>query len=360
MRLGLIVNPIAGVGGPLGLKGSDDGLGARMAAQGARTASADRASAALGALATSKCTIVTSAGSMGEDAARSAGLPVAVVHAPAAATTRSDTIAAARALAAAGVDLLAFAGGDGTARDLLAADIGALPVLGIPAGVKMHSAVFATSPASAGAILAEWLRGRGRPPVPGDVLDRDDDGAIRLFGALQTPRAIGMQAAKATAPGNSAGDLERAATALARALHAEPLVIVGPGSTMMMVKQALAGVGTLLGVDAFAHGAPVAVDADAATLRRLSAATAPRLILGVIGGQGFVLGRGNQQIDATVIDRARARGLTVLADAAKLAALRDGALLIDSGDAALDRMMERYIRVHTAPGRSTMMKLRAA
>lgn len=360
MRLGLIVNPIAGVGGPLGLKGSDDGVGALMAAMGGCAASSHRATIALSALTSIGCAIITSAGQMGEDAARAAGLAPTIVHSPNLPTGHMDTIAAARDIAATGVDLIAFAGGDGTARDLLAADLGTLPVLGIPAGVKMHSAVFATSPASAGSILIDWHRGRGRPPVVADVMDRDADGAIRLFGALYTPRSVGMQAAKATMPGNPAGDLERVATSLARQLRDEPLVIVGPGSTMMMVKRGMAGTGTLLGVDAYARGTPVAIDADAATLRTLTCKTPPRLILGVIGGQGFVLGRGNQQIDATVIDRARARGLTVLADAAKLGALRHGTLLVDSGDADLDRAMEAYIRVHTAPGRSTMMKLRAA
>lgn len=360
MRLGLIVNPVAGIGGPLALKGSDGVSGSALATTAPSLTTA-RAAAALAALAGEPCTIVTSAGAMGEDAARSASLPCDLAHAAAAErTTSADTIAAARAILSAGVDLLVFAGGDGTARDLLAADLGCLPVIGIPAGVKMHSAVFATSPATAGTILKSCLTGYGRPPVAADVMDRDDRGAITLYGVLHVPRARGMQAAKATSASTSAADLERAAAALARELRGEPLAIIGPGATMMMVKHALAGCGTLLGVDAFAHGEPVAIDARAATLRRLIADTPPRLVLGVIGGQGFVLGRGNQQIDAAVIARAAPQGLIVLADAGKLAALSDATLLVDSGDAALDRAMEGYVRVRTAPGRSMMMKLRAA
>jgi predicted polyphosphate/ATP-dependent NAD kinase len=362
VRLGLIVNPVAGVGGPLALKGSDGAIPAHLAAgAGVPSLTSTRAATALAALAGHPCTIVTSAGAMGEDAARQASLSVQVVHAPATnPSAPSDTVAAAGAIAAAGVDLLAFAGGDGTARDLLAANLGSLPMLGIPAGVKMHSAAFATSPGTAGTILRHWLQGHGRPPVVADVMDRDDQGAITLYGAMPIPRSRGMQAAKATLAGSAAADLERAAAALSRELRDEPLAVIGPGATMMMVKQALAGQGTLLGVDAYAHGEPVAIDADAQALRALAAATPPRLVLGVIGGQGFLLGRGNQQIDAVVIACARQKGLTVLADAAKLVALHDATLLVDSGDASLDRELESYLRVHVAPGRSMMMKVRAA
>lgn len=361
MRLGLIVNPIAGVGGPLAMKGSDNTLAMRALAAGARPLAADRAVVALSRLADcADCVVVTSAGSMGEEAALRAGLTVEVAYCPPVQTSAIDTIAAAQAIRRAGVDLIAFAGGDGTARDIVAADLGDVLVIGIPAGVKMHSAVFATGPAAAGAILHDWRNGRARPALAADVLDRDAEGHIRIYGVLAIPRSVRMQASKAVATSDAQGDLERVAVTLADELKHEPLAIVGPGASMMMVKRRLGGGGTLLGADAYACGVPVAIDADASTLRRLVMATPPKLILGVIGGQGFLLGRGNQQIDAEVVRRAGKAGMVVLADAGKLAVLRDGTLLVDSGDPALDHSLEGFVAVRTAVGRTTMMRIRAA
>ncbi|QHL91600.1 hypothetical protein GVO57_13360 [Sphingomonas changnyeongensis] len=362
MRVGLIVNPIAGVGGELALKGSDGDLAHRAIAAGAVPAAGARAAQALAALSGRALPILTSAGQMGEASAAAAGLAAEIVHRAGAVTDSADTVACARALVRAGADLLLFAGGDGTARDVLAA-LGAdspVPVLGIPSGVKMLSGVFATSPRAAGAALATWVE-RGLPPNRlVDILDRDADGGIRLHGALLAPETMMRQPAKAARDGTPEAGLRAAARLLAAELRTARLVVVGPGATMMMVKQELAGMGTLLGVDAYCDGMPIALDADAATLRRLACDTPARIVLGVIGGQGFLLGRGNQQIPAAILAPHVRAGLDIIASADKLAALRAGELLVDSGDSRIDSLLSGHVRVRTGASTSMMMRVRAA
>lgn len=359
VRLGLIVNPWAGMGGPLALKGSDGALAARARAQGAQALAGARAIRALSGI--GRSLIVTASGAMGEAAALAAGHQAIVVHQAPPVTTAADTIAAARALCAAGIDLLVFAGGDGTARDLLGIT-GSVPVLGIPAGVKMHSAVFATSPAAAAAMLRDHVAGRALRPLPAEIIDRDADGAARLFGLLPAPQGPRRQAAKAAGVGIANADLSAACAALARELADCPLAIIGTGGTMLGVKQALAGDGTLLGVDVFAGGQLLARDADEAMLWQLlsSAPAGARLVLGVIGGQGFVLGRGNQQLSARIIRAVGRERLTILASADKLAGLAAGQLLVDSGDEALDQALAGHIAVRTGPRRQMMMAVAPA
>ena len=354
MRLGLIVNPRAGVGGPLGLKGSDGALAAQALALGGQALAGARAARALAGLAGVQ--IITAGGAMGADAAHAAGHEAAVVHHAPSPSTAADTVAAALALRRAGIDLLLFAGGDGTARDLIGVT-GAVPVLGVPAGVKMHSAAFATSPAAANAMLRAFAAGLPITTRPADIIDRDADGAPVLHGLLPAPQHAQRQAAKAAATTAADAGLAAACRQLASELAQCPLALIGCGSTMLAVKQALAADGTLLGVDAFAHGRLIARDADERTLWQLVAAQPARLALGVIGGQGFLLGRGNQQISARIMRQIGRDKLIVLAGADKLAALPAGRLLVDSGDEALDQSLAGHVAVRIAPRRQMMMQL---
>lgn len=365
MRLGLVVNPIAGIGGALAFKGSDGDLAAHALAAGAAPVANIRAALALAELQGCSATIVTSEGAMGEDVALTARLPAEVVYRTRSPTSADDTIGAARVILAEGVDLLVFVGGDGTARDLVGARAIISrrefpPLLGVPAGVKMLSGVFATSPRRAGRLLAEWNE-RGIPPCQeADVLDRDENGCIRLYGALPVPVTSDVQAAKAARDGAPGAGLRAAAEAMAKELRGAPLAFVGPGSTMLMVKQSLAGAGTLLGVDAYVFGQPAAIDADLATLSALAATTHPRIVLGIVGGQGFLLGRGNQQLAPSLLLQAGRGGLEVLADADKLARLPSGELLVDSGDAAIDEVLSGFISVRTGLRKRMIMRVKAA
>jgi predicted polyphosphate/ATP-dependent NAD kinase len=355
--LGFVVNPLAGAGGPLALKGSD-GLTA-AAATGWATA---RAARAIAGLAGRPVTLFTAAGAMGEDVARAAGLNATVVYRPAGESTGADTTAAVRACIAAGARLIVFVGGDGTARDVLAAappgEPLAVPVLGVPAGVKMHSAVFAPSPASAADSVAAVIGGLPGAVMAAEVMDRNAAGQLQLFGMLPVLAAPRRQAAKAAGPDADAALVAAIAGAAAR-LRAAPLCLIGPGLTMLALKRALGAEGTLLGVDVFAHGRCVLADATEAQLLGLCREAPPLLVLGVVGGQGFLLGRGNRQLGPRVLEQVQWPPL-VLASAAKLAALPGGRLLVDSGDELLDKQLAGHVAVRTGPRQTMMMRIDAA
>ena len=270
-------------------------------------------------------------------------------------STGADTTACVEACLAAGAQLIIFVGGDGTARDVLAArpDV---PVLGVPAGVKMHSSVFATSPGAAAAMLGKAMCGPLIDIVDAEVIDRDADGSIRLHGTVKVLAHPARQAAKA-ARADADAALSGAIAEVKAMVAAAPLCLIGPGLTMHRLKIALAGRGTLLGVDVFAHGELLVEDAAQAQLLALPGGAL--LVLGVVGGQGFLLGRGNQQLGPDVLAQVQWPPI-IIASAAKLAALPRPALLVDTGDEALDARLAGFLQVRTGPRQAMMMRIDAA
>lgn len=380
-RVGLVVNPVAGLGGRVGLGGTDGPDRARTALSlGARPLAGARAAAALGELAARTgetardgLLVVTAAGRLGADSVAAAGLTERIVYAAGAGrdTSAADTAAAVRAVVAEGVDLLLFAGGDGTARDVLGA-LGSLaevpcPVLGVPTGVKMHSAVFAVSPRAAGEVAAAWLaRAGGVRLRDAEVMDRDEDAlsegrvTSRLFGWLPVPDVpVRVQQRKTGSTAASPGAVGGIAAEVAERVG-EGLLVLGPGSTTRAVAAALGADVSLTGVDALAlrPGHPpriVARDAREDTLLALGPAW---IALSPIGGQGFLLGRGNQQISPRVLRAAGGRErLLVLCTEAKLAALGGRPLLLDTGDDALDAELSGHLPVITGRRRTSLYRL---
>jgi predicted polyphosphate/ATP-dependent NAD kinase len=368
--LGLIVNPIAGMGGSVGLKGTDGAATlAEARARGAVPRAGARARRAMAALAAAlpQAAVIAAPGAMGTDALAGLDLTVEVLAGAAAgATDAVSTRQAAAALAQRDVAAVAFAGGDGTARDIAGVLGLATPLLGIPCGVKMHSGVFATSPEAAGRLGADLLRsGRARVGLRRvEIMDVDEDAiragrlSARLYGYARAPHARGLlQAAKgAAAPGDEAM-LDAACAEIARELAPGVLYLVGPGTTAKRVLAALGLEGTLLGVDAVRDGALVGRDLSEAEALALAGVGPIGVIVGVIGGQGFVFGRGNQQIGPEAIRRAGRAGLVIAASAAKLAALPEPKLLVDTGDPALDAALAGHVRVRTGPRQSMLMRL---
>jgi len=358
--LGLIVNPVAGLGGRVGLKGSDGAEIQRRARElGAEPHAHDRAVEALARLQKVEgLEVVTYPGEMGEDAARAAGFePTVVGQIAPGATTAGDTRRAARQMHDRGVDLLLFAGGDGTARDIYEAVGLAQPALGIPAGVKIHSAVYATHPRSAGALAALYLTGRVADLREAEVMDIDEEAfrqgrlSARLYGYLQVPyRSSLVQGQKVPGSGESAS-LAAIAEDVADRMEPDVLYILGPGTTTRAIAEALGVEKTLLGVDVVEVGERgirlVAADVNEAQLLALLEGRRAKIVVTPIGGQGYIFGRGNQQISPRVIRRVGREKIVVVSTPDKLHALGTQPLLVDTGDQAVDEMLSGYMMVVT-------------
>lgn len=363
--VGLIVNPVAGLGGRVGLKGSDGAEVQRRARElGAVPESANRAADALkklvplGGDSEIELQIATYPAEMGEDAARGAGFaPTVVGEIEPGATTPEDTQRAAREMLRLGVDLLLFAGGDGTARDVYAAVGDSLPVLGIPAGVKIHSAAYAVSPAGAGELAAMYLRGQAPDLREAEVMDLDEDAyregivSPRLYGYLKIPyRAQLVQARKAPSPAGEKVALNSIAYAVIDLMQSqeEALYVVGPGTTTRPIFDHLGLPKTLIGVDVVWRLNLVAADAnEARLLKLLETHRQAKIIVTPIGGQGYLFGRGNQQISPAVIRKVGVDNIIVVSTEDKIRSLYRRPLLVDTGDPEVDRMLSGYVKIIT-------------
>lgn len=352
-RLGFLVNPLAGLGGTVALKGSD-GVSELALARGARPQAGERARAVLEALLPwcGQLQILTAAGDMGAAIAQDLGFATTVLHQPAGASSAADTEATAAALLQAHADLLLFAGGDGTARDLCRVLGTQLPVLGIPAGVKMHSGVFAVTPRAAAEVVQLLLRGERVLVDVADVRDIDEaalrEGRVqaRHFGEMKVPsEGRYLQAVKCNGREVEALVLNEIAAGVTEDMQPGVNYLVGPGTTTAAIMAALGLPNSLLGVDVVRDGELLAADADAATLEALAGPC--RLILSATGGQGFLLGRGNQQLTPAVLRRVGRDGLIVVATHEKLDALDGRPLLMDLPDAALARDFQGLFEVVT-------------
>jgi len=356
-RIGLIVNPIAGMGGRVGLKGTD-GVLAEALAKGATPTSGRRATEMLehfmletrDAGDASKVEWLTCSGTMGADSLADARVPpssVKVVHVPPRPerTTAKDTLAACAAMERERVELLVFCGGDGTARDVLGAVDERLPILGVPAGVKMHSGVFGVSPQAAADTLVGFLQGAlGVTEV--DVIDLDEDAyrgglwKLRMHGLARTPfEPTLVQAGKFMVAAQSEQlILEDIAQGIQEYIEEEPglLWVLGPGGTLKFIGDWLHMDKTLLGVDAYAAGRQVGKDLDEHGLMELlDQWPDARVLVSPIGAQGFFLGRGNLQLSPEVVRRIGPDNIWIVSTPTKLE--RTPVLRVDTGDPELDR-----------------------
>jgi predicted polyphosphate/ATP-dependent NAD kinase len=369
-RIGLIVNPVAGMGGRVALKGTDgEDVQRRARALGATPVAAERAHRTLSRLESRRpgLSLVTAPGEMGADVAAVHAFETDVLPGTGRDTTAADTRAAARALVERDVDLILFAGGDGTTRDVHDAVGDRVPVLGIPTGVKMHSGVFATTPESAGDVAAAFVASEGAALRVGEVVDVDEDAlragtiSTRLYGALRVPDdRRRVQVVKAGGPARSDDrDLDAVCARIADEMDPRRLYVIGPGTTTGRILRHLGLPHTLLGVDVVRAGRVVAGDVGERELLELLAGEPATLVLGVVGGQGALLGRGNQQLSPAVIRRIGVGNLEIVAGLRKLLGLAPPLLHVDTGDPRLDVELSGYRRVHVAPGRTLVYKVAA-
>lgn len=368
LRVALIVNPIAGMGGFVGLKGTDGAATVQRALNlGAKPTACSKARRALRIWqsAGSAVEFLAPEGDMGGGLLNELGIgfsPLPRLENASAASTRK----AAEACGERNADLIVFAGGDGTARDLTEAVGTRIPMLGIPCGVKMHSGVFAVIPEAAGRLLADLARSNiGELPFrEAEIMDADEGGglpgriATRLFGYARTPSVPRMvQSGKSAPTLSDEAMLNALGEEVASEFQKGVLYLVGPGTTAKKPLNALGLPSTLLGVDAAMDGKLVASDVTGPEAAEMAMGARAHIVVGVTGGQGFVFGRGNQQIAPDLIRMCWPRETTVLASAEKLLTLPGGALLADTGDPGLDEQVRGFKAVRTGPRRSMMMPI---
>ncbi len=367
LRLGLVVNPWAGIGGPAGLKGSDDRALIDEACENGATKRASgrviRCLMRLHELCQRSVSLVTAAGDMGESDAKHAGFAPQVVGlndglsaSDKTITEAADTQAAVDAMLAQGIDLLVFVGGDGTARDVCARVGNQVPVLGIPSGVKMHSGVFAVSPEAAAEVIHAAVKGALVDIRLQEVRDIDEaalrQGIVksRYFGEMRVPEfGHFVQGTKNGGQEVEELVLDDIAADLHERLEPETLYLIGAGTTPKALMDVLGLPNTLLGIDVIQNEALIAADQSAPQLEQLlSEYDGPVVaILSITGGQGSLIGRGNQQLSPSVLTRIGRDNIWVLATKSKIKQLDGRPLLMDSNDRALDDAWSGYIDVIT-------------
>lgn len=354
-KLGLIVNPVAGLGGSVALKGSDgEDTAAKAIALGAEPKSNSRTKAALEVLVPyqSNITIYTVNDEMGEHTAKSLGFNTQVVCQSSSPTTSDDTEAAARLLQQQGVDLILFAGGDGTARNICHAVEDSIPVLGIPAGCKIHSGVYAITPKAAGRVVEMLVKGELVTLSDADVMDIDEvafrQGTVKAkrYGEMQVPSEVRyVQAVKNSGKETDELVLADIAAYVVSEMDADTLYVMGSGSTVGAVMEEMGLENTLLGVDLVEDQALVGQDLTAQQLLELTTGRETKLVITLIGGQGHIFGRGNQQLSPALIKAIGRDNIIVVATKTKLQALNGRPLICDTGDSELDDELSGYIRV---------------
>jgi predicted polyphosphate/ATP-dependent NAD kinase len=360
MRLGFIVNPIAGMGGKVGLKGTDSVLEEALH-RGARQVAPARAEEflkRLKKLADAKIELLTCPGIMGEKEAEAAGFPVKTLSMKIGRkTSAEDTKLAVQLLIGASVDLIVFVGGDGTAKDIFDAHqgCGEPPVLGVPSGVKMYSGIFAVSPADAVDVVLAFLQ-KEAETAEFEIMDadesviRNDSFAMKLHGYMTGPfLPARTQGSKQTSPETT--DEKDNQTAIAKFIIEEKppgaTWILGPGTTVKRVAELLGVEKTLLGVDIYRDGTVILDVNEERILKEVNSWQSTWIVVSPIGHQGIIFGRGNQQISPEIIKRVGKQRTMVLATKSKLQNIEGKVLRVDTGDANTDHMLTGYIRVVT-------------
>ena len=372
-KLGFLINPIAGIGGKTGLKGSDGLKTIRKAfSMGAKKESESRAEEATLQLKflKDKFYLITCAGVMGQETFKRMGIIAdKIIDVNLKNTTRKDTLIAAKKMKEEKVDLILFCGGDGTASDIFFVINSEIPILGIPAGVKMHSSVFGNSPNAVGSIVSRLIKNQLKKfeTNSGLIMDLDEDLRRRdkiktkLIGYAYVPNDnFLIQNPKINNQFNDENAISGIAEYLEKQIIEDATYVVGPGLTTYKFLEKLGISGTILGVDVLKGKNLVKRDVNSRQLDSLTKGGQLFIISGIIGGQGFLFGRANQQITADIIRRTEKKNLIVIASAKKIFSLPFQRLLIETGDKKLDRELSGYIKVQTDKKLFHMIKVEPA
>lgn len=364
--LGFIINPIAGMGGSVGLKGTDgEETLVKALKMGAEPIAPRKGELFLLEMKRLKDQIklYTGAGLMGQDEALNCGYEPIVIGERKERTSADDTKEAASEMLKKGIDLLVFCGGDGTARDLCDAIDMNVPVLGVPSGVKMYSGVFSVNPSSAAKVAIKFLI-EGLPIREMEVLDADEEAIrqnqlkIKLYGYMLTPYEPKLiQGVKTVSPtfDDEVANQKGIAKYIVEEMRDNVLYIIGPGTTTREILNLLGENKTLMGVDLVFNRKLVARDVNEKQILDAIKGKEAKIIVSPIGGQGFIFGRGNLQISSRVIKAVGVENVIVIATKGKLREL--SSLRVDTGDPDVDSSFRGFIRVVSDYREETIFKV---
>ncbi|MCW3998141.1 MAG: ATP-NAD kinase family protein [Candidatus Bathyarchaeota archaeon] len=364
--LGFIVNPVAGMGGAVGLKGTDGKDILRKAIElGAKPVAPKRASSFLFELGKliQNVKLIVGGGDMGEKEALKSGFEYSICSKRKKSTDAKDTIEIATKMLDLDLNLLVFCGGDGTARDIEKAINLSVPVIGVPTGVKMHSAIFALNPQAAATVAAKFLKSE-LPVKETEVMDVDEKAfreghlSAHLYGYMLAPyEPLLLQGKKIASPitENELRNQAAISVYIIENMESNVIYILGPGTTTRTIADLLDEKKTLLGVDLFYDKKIIANDVTEKRILNKIKGKHAKILVTPIGGQGFVFGRGNQQISSDVIKKVGLNNIIILATKSKLSGLKQ--LRIDTGDKELDDLFrENKLKVITDYGIELLVK----
>lgn len=363
--VGLIVNPVAGMGGSVGLKGTDGEMYKKALELGAKPVAPKRTKDLLSHIENRDgITLFVAPGRMGEEYVTECDIPFTAIGTVGSESSADDTKRISAEMLNKGIELLIFVGGDGTARDIYDAIDSKVPVVAVPAGVKVFSSVFAVSARAAAQMVDAFME--DVQVTEEDVLDIDEDAfrddrlASKLYGYLLVPSVRSF-----LQPGKAASSVSRSsiqskkeiAAYVVEEMDPDTLYLLGPGTTLRAITDEMSVAKTLLGVDAVVAGKLVGKDLnEKGILGLLENHETRKIIVTPIGGNGFIFGRGSKQFTPKVIQRVGKENIMVVATKDKVSQL--DCLRVDTGDLELDEMLSGYIEVTVGHKEGMMMEAR--
>lgn len=364
-KIGLLVNPIAGMGGRVGLKGTDgrDVL-KRAISLGAVKEAPEKAKKALSKLVEikDKFKIYTASGLMGEDECKELSLNYEVIYKTSNESSVTDSKNLLKCFLENGIELIFFVGGDGTARDVYSVIEDKIVVIGVPAGVKIHSPVYGNTPEQAGSLLFEVISGADLSIIEQDVVDIDEDAfradrvEVRLYGYLKVPfdRRY-LQNKKSPTPQSDSDAQVSIACDIIDDMKDDVFYIIGSGTTTMYIMKELDLPYTVLGVDIIKNKKLIKKDCNEQDILKIIKNERAILIVTPMGGQGYIFGRGNQQLSADVLRKIDKKDIIIVCTDGKLKGITAGHLIAYTMDEQIDKKLKGYYRVKTGYQREKMI-----
>lgn len=366
-KIGFLVNPIAGMGGSVGLKGTDGNLYYEALKRGAKPVAPQRALRFIKSLKSvveknKDILLIVAPNVMGFDYVKYTDINYKVLNTsikiP---TTAEDTKKCTYEFLREGVNVITFVGGDGTAKDIFDVVKGRIPILGIPSGVKMYSGVFATTPEIAVKILLAFLKNQAQI-IESEIADVDEEFInkgilkVKIYGYVRTLQYQDLVSPTKDFISGDEENKEEIAIFVKELMEDDVLYLLGPGSTIASLAKILKIPKTLLGVDAVYNGKLIAKDlTENDILKLINKFDKVKIIVTPIGKQGFILGRGNQQFSPRVLKKVGINNIIVIATRNKLNQIKY--IRVDTGDPTLDSMFPEYVKVITGFNEYTVVRV---